>query len=152
MKAASIGFAALALAGLAVAAPNPARAQGLPQGSYLQTCRDAHMERGSLVAVCRRADGRSNPTGLPDPYRCNGGIANINGVLRCEAAGGPPPAPGYGPPPGPVYGGEFRERCERWHHEAEELRGRLDHEGNPYERGRLEGQLREVRERLERCR
>lgn len=147
MKVASIGFAVLVLAGLAAVAPNPARAQGLPQGSYLATCRDAHMERGSLVAVCRSVDGRWNPTGLPDPYRCNGTIANVNGTLRCEFAGGPPRYE-----EGPRYGGEFRERCERWHHEAERLRERLAYEGDPYDRGRIEGRLHELHERLERCR
>ena len=148
MKTALIGFAALALAGFVAMVPAPAQAQGVPQGSYLQTCTDVHLERDRLVAVCRRADGRVNRTVLPDPYRCNGGISNVNGVLRCEFAGGPPPGPGYGPP----GGGEFRARCERWRHEAGELRERLEHEGNPYERGRLEGRLHEVRERLERCR
>ena len=146
MKAALIGLAWLALAGFA--ATTPAQAQGVPQGSYLETCTDVHMEPGRLIAVCRRVDGRMNRTVLPDPYRCNGGITNINGVLRCEFAGGPPPGPG----PGPGYGDEFRERCERWRHEAHELHERLEHEGNPYERGRLEGRLHELRERLERCR
>jgi hypothetical protein len=149
MKSAAIGFAGLALAGMLALGSASAAAQGLPQGSYLQTCRDAHIERGSLVAVCRSVDGRWNPTGLPDPYRCNGRIDNINGVLRCEFAGGPPAGRGYGEP---RYGGEFRERCEHWHHEADELRYRLDREGNPYERGQLEGRLHELRERLERCR
>ena len=54
--------------------------------------------------------------------------------------------------PGPRHGGEFREGCDRLRYEARELRGRLDAEGNPYERGRLEGRLHELRERLERCR
>src|SRR5437588_4945165 len=150
MKAALIGFAGLALACLAGVAP--AQAQGVPPGSYLQTCRDVHMEPGRVVAVCRRADGGMNRTALVDPQRCRGGIDNINGNLQC--AGGPPPGPG------PGYGerreyrerGEVRARCEDLRREAQDLRRRLEREYNPFDRERLERRLHEVREQEERCR
>ena len=68
----------------------------------------------------------------------------------------PPPAPGYGAPGGPGpregYGSDFRERCAGVHHEAEELRHRLEREGDPADRARIEGRLRELHEQEERCR
>lgn len=147
MRAALIGLAGLALAGFVATAP--AQAQGLPPGSYLQTCSDAHMEPGRLVASCRRVDGRWNRTALAEPYRCGGGIDNINGVLRCAGGGGPPGREFGGER---ERGGEFRERCAEWRRDAERLRYRLETADNPYERGRLEGRLHELRDRMERCR
>jgi hypothetical protein len=148
MKAALIGFAAMAFAGFVAMVAAPAQAQGVPPGSYLQSCSDVRIYGDRLSAVCRRADGGFSRTGLRDPQRCVSDIANINGQLRCQYAGGPERGPGYREGPG----GDFRERCEHWRHEADELRERLEREGNPYERGRIEGRLHEVRERLERCR
>jgi hypothetical protein len=142
MKAALIGLGGLLLAGFA----GVAQAQGVPAGSYLQSCNDVHMERDRLVAVCRRVDGRFNRTVLDDPRRCRG-IDNINGELRC--AGGPPVAE----PRGEFHErGERRERCEELRREARELRERLEREFNPFERERTERRLREVREQEERCR
>ena len=141
MKAASIGLVGLALAGFVAIAP--AQAQGVPPGPYLQTCNDVRMERDRLVAVCRRLDGRPNRTVLDEPRRCGGVIENIDGVLRC----------GGGRPGGEFRErGERRERCEELRREAGDLRRRLEREFNPFERERVERQLREVREREERCR
>jgi hypothetical protein len=144
MKAALIGLGGLLLAGFAGVAQ--AQAQGVPPGSYLQSCNDVHMERDRLIAVCRRVDGRFNRTVLDDPRRCRG-IDNINGELRC--AGGPPVVE----PRGEFRErGERRERCEELRREAGELRRRLEHEFNPFEREQVERRLREVREQEERCR
>lgn len=148
MKAALIGFAAMALAGFVAMAPTPAQAQGVPPGSYLQTCSDVRIYGDRLSAVCRRPDGGFSRTGLRDPQRCVSDIANINGQLRCQYAGGPGPGPGYREGPG----GEFRERCEELRHEYERAREHLEHEGNPYDRERLEGRLHEIREQMDRCR
>ena len=62
--------------------------------------------------------------------------------------------PGYGERNygDPGYAAEWRERCFRWHREAERLRDRLDVTFDPYERARMESRLREIREREERCR
>ena len=47
MKSVLIGLAGLALASFVATAP--AQAQGVPPGSYLQSCNDVHMERDRLV-------------------------------------------------------------------------------------------------------
>src|SRR2546425_54987 len=87
----------LFLAGLCGA--EPAAAQGLPQGSYLQSCTRVNLRGDNLIAVCRRADGGEQRTSLADVYRCVGDIGNMNGTLTCNyGGGGAPPPPAYGPP------------------------------------------------------
>ncbi|MGE0154920.1 MAG: CVNH domain-containing protein [Reyranellaceae bacterium] len=58
--------------------------QGLPQGSYRQSCRNARIEgRDDLVAECRRTNGNWRSTKL-DIDRCRGrDIVNNNGHLEC---------------------------------------------------------------------
>ena len=115
MKIASGTLTALLLAGIACA--TAAQAQGVPRGSYLQSCGDVGMAGDTLFAVCRRADGRDRRAELPSVSRCVGDIGNNNGRLRCNygRAAQPyrqaPPQPGYGaqpygqaPPPG--YGAQ----------------------------------------------
>jgi hypothetical protein len=147
MKTGIVGLAGLLLAGMAWV--QPAAAQNVPPGSYLQSCFRAFVEGDRLVAVCRRADGREQRTSLPDVLRCVGDIGNNNGNLQCNYAGGPP-----GPPPGYYgerrYGEDRRERCFGLRREAEELRERMEREFNPMERMRIEGRLHEVREQEER--
>jgi len=160
MKITIGALAGVLLAGMAWV--QPATAQGVPGGSYLQSCGGARVEGDRLVATCRRADGGEQRTALPDVRRCVGDIGNNNGRLQCNYASGPGPGPGYGErregergygAPGygeRRYGEEARERCFRLHREGEELRGRLDREWNPMERQQVEGRLREVREQEER--
>ncbi len=88
------GALALLLAGI-VWSPT-AQAQGVPPGSYLQTCRDIGMRGGTLYAVCRTVDGRGLRTELRRVRRCVGDIGNNNGMLQCSYGQAPPP--GYGPP------------------------------------------------------
>jgi hypothetical protein len=80
-----------------------AQAQGVPPGSYLQTCRDVGMRGGTLYAVCRTVDGRGRQTELRRVRRCVGDIGNNNGMLQCSYGDAQPygqaPAPGYGAPP-----------------------------------------------------
>ena len=77
---------ALALLGCLAAAA--AHAQGVPQGSYLQSCRDARVDRDTLVAVCRTRDGGRVRAELAGVSRCVGDIGNMDGRLRCNFAGG----------------------------------------------------------------
>ena len=42
----------------------PVAAQGLPQGSYLQSCTRVSLQGDNLIAVCRRADGGEQRTSL----------------------------------------------------------------------------------------
>jgi len=145
-------LAGMFLAGIAWL--QPAAAQGLPQGSYLQSCMGAALRGDTLVATCRRADGREQRTSLADVRRCVGDIGNNNGNLQCNYGGGRAgPGPGYDDRRygerryGETgYGGETRERCVGLHRESEDLRIRLDREWNPMDRARTEGRLREVQE------
>lgn len=89
-----IGFGALTallLAGIAWSA----QAQGVPQGSYLQSCGNVGIQGDALVAVCRTVDGRERRTALDAVSRCVGDIGNNNGTLQCNYDGGMP-QPGYG--------------------------------------------------------
>ena len=156
MKRGTAALTGVLLAG--VAWMQPAAAQGLPQGSYLSSCMGAALHGDTLVATCRRADGREQRTSLADVRRCVGDIGNNNGNLQCNYGGGragPGPGyderrrgePGYGER---RYGEDTRERCYGLRREADELRVRMDREFNPMERARTEGRLREMREQEER--
>ena len=136
-------LAGVLLAGMAWS--QPAAAQGLPQGSYLRSCAGATLQGDTLVATCRRPDGREQRSSLADVRRCVGDIGNQNGNLQCSYGAGRAagPAQGYGEQ---GYGGDGRERCGGLHREAEDLRARMDREWNPLERSRTEGRLREVQE------
>jgi hypothetical protein len=60
-----------------------ARDRDVPPGSYLETCRNAHIEGDRLVADCLRRDGSVSRSVL-DLDRCEGGIANLDGRLTCN--------------------------------------------------------------------
>jgi hypothetical protein len=176
MKRGTAALTGVLLAG--VAWMQPAAAQGLPQGSYLSSCMGAALRGDTLVATCRRGDGREQRTSLADVRRCVGDIGNNNGNLQCNYGGGRAgPGPGYDErrrgEPGyderrrgesgyderrrgesgygeRRYGEDTRERCYGLRREADELRVRMDREFNPMERARTEGRLREMREQEER--
>ena len=175
MKTVSAALAAAIIAGLSWI--SVAQAQGVPPGSYRQSCGDARIEGGALVATCRTAHGTMQRTALPAVNRCSGDIGNINGVLNCNTAGGPMQGSVQGPARGAEpggrgprdrdeprgygqregygergYGREARERCFELRREAEQLRERLHRTYEPYERARVEGRLQEVRREEERCR
>jgi hypothetical protein len=69
------------LAGISVV--RPASAQGLPPGSYAQTCFNVQVIDGTLLANCRRINGSVRPTSLPHAYHCHGDISNQDGRLIC---------------------------------------------------------------------
>ncbi|XXX79584.1 CVNH domain-containing protein [Sorangium sp. So ce134] len=54
-----------------------------PEGSYLRTCRDVRVDRGSLHAMCKDRRGNYRRTRMVDYRRCRGDIENDNGHLRC---------------------------------------------------------------------
>jgi len=66
----------------------PASAQGLPNGSYMQTCRNVAVHGDRLLADCRRTDGSWARTALQKVDRCAGDIGNMNGQLACNHTGG----------------------------------------------------------------
>ena len=79
-----------------------------PRGSYRQSCNDEHLRGDTLIAVCRRAEGRMERTSLDRVNRCVGDIANINGQLRCEYGhGGGGGRHGAAPP-----AGSYQRSCD----------------------------------------
>lgn len=62
-----------------------------PTGSYTDSCKNIQMKGTTLHAVCKGLDGREMPTSLKDANRCAEGVANVNGILNCEASGVLPP-------------------------------------------------------------
>src|SRR6266478_828720 len=130
MKMVSGALAAVLLAGLGWSLP--AQAQGLPQGTYLQSCSGARMEGDTLVARCRTRDGSEQRSALSGVNRCVGDIGNSNGSLACNFGGGvqgrAAVGPGYREP---GYGSDRGgERCGGLRREAQDLRARMDREWN----------------------
>jgi hypothetical protein len=154
MKIVMGALAAVLLTGIGWSAT--AEAQGIPQGSYLQSCNGARIQGDTLVARCRSVDGREQRSALASVNRCVGDIGNNNGQLQCTYGGARAqgvPVPGYGERrAGEGVGSERGEHCRGLHREAQELRERIEREYNPVERARTEGRLREVRAQEERCR
>lgn len=64
-----------------------------PAGSYSQTCRDIRVEYNVLYAACRSRWGLFIPSSLVDYGSCAGGVTNMDGFLRCNKGGSPPPGP-----------------------------------------------------------
>ena len=102
-----ISYAAIAGAAMLLSsAAIPAQAQGVPGGSYLQSCTNVRMFGDRLVAECRRADGSWDRSAL-NVSRCIGGLANANGQLTCsygEPGYGSSHERPYGPPQDRYYG------------------------------------------------
>ena len=127
MKTALGAFAAVLLAG--TMCTQPAHAQSVPQGSYLDSCTHVGMDRDRLVADCRRADGGWHRTVL-DVNRCVGDIGNINGQLSCNRG------------PGGGYGASRQENWREGYGSSgrdewrDEQRARCWHILDPYERDR----------------
>jgi hypothetical protein len=165
-------LAAAIVAGLGFAAT----AQGLPPGSYQQSCRDFRMQSSTLTAVCRRTHGRGEQVTALNVAHCVGDIGNNNGQLVCNggqpAAPAPPPrqaqaapypAPGYSPPPAypapgyappPRYGEDhgYWERCQRLRHEEHAIRDRLAYTPYGGEREQLQYRLGRIQAEREQCR
>lgn len=56
---------------------------GVPGGSYTQTCQDIHISGNTLKASCKRSNGRFRTTSLDNFNQCSD-ISNNNGKLRCN--------------------------------------------------------------------
>lgn len=79
-------FACMAFA-VAMAA-GAASAQGVPDGSYLETCGNVRMRGDTLSATCTNRNGEGIRSSLRNAMDCSGGIENINGRLTCTGQGG----------------------------------------------------------------
>src|SRR5260370_23525050 len=60
---------------------------GAPYGSYAQSCQKISTRGSALKAKCQASNGRLPSTSLHNLHRCNGGIVNDNGNLRCGTDG-----------------------------------------------------------------
>jgi hypothetical protein len=87
--------------------------QGVPSGSYVQTCRDIRTVGNTLEAVCDTGDGGWNRTALRNVDRCTSGIENIYGNLQCTKAGYGYGYRQYNSPSVPE--GEYMETCSDVH-------------------------------------
>jgi hypothetical protein len=88
IKAVLVLFGAVVLAGLS----SSAHAQGVPPGTYTQTCNSAFMlDAFTLQANCRQFNGGFETSAL-DLRTCAGGsdISNNNGFLQCAGFSGVP--------------------------------------------------------------
>ncbi|HEV8435252.1 MAG TPA: CVNH domain-containing protein [Thermoanaerobaculia bacterium] len=56
----------------------------LPAGTYQQSCKDASVVDGTLLAVCKTASGDWRPTSLPNAMACKSDVANVDGKLECR--------------------------------------------------------------------
>src|SRR5260221_14432931 len=83
-------------------------AQGIPQGSYQQTCNNVAVNGNVLTANCQDSHSNWINAQLPDVQRCTGDITNDNGALRCATSGYGTPA-GYQTGNGP--NGSYMQSC-----------------------------------------
>ena len=102
MKSLITGGLALAIAACIVA---PAwSASGVPQGSYLQSCRNVYLDSSSgkpkVYADCPDRQGNWHHSGT-QYMKCSGDIANRDGELGCVGQGSGP-GPSGGLPDKPV--------------------------------------------------
>ena len=83
-------------------------AQGtIPQGPYLNTCKEVRMLEDTLTAFCSKGDGTWQTTQLWHADRCNGSVQNAGGDLVCGMApqvGSSTPPQSYGSAAGGTYG------------------------------------------------
>jgi len=61
---------------------------GIPPGTYIQTCRNISASGNRLNAECQNRNGRWRRTSLDDVDLCISPIANDNGNLVCPKSGG----------------------------------------------------------------
>ena len=82
----SLLMAAAALLLFAFASADLARAQRLPDGSYLNTCKNVRLgpDGRDLYADCLDTKGRYQKAATRNPYDCDGYLDNINGKLLCN--------------------------------------------------------------------
>jgi len=112
-------YALLALA-LTVLTQGTIMAQGIPQGSYQQTCNNVAVNGNVLTANCQDSRGNWINAQLPDVQRCGSNITNDNGVLHCASSGYGPG--GYQAGNGPS--GSYTQSCQDIHVGGDDLHAR----------------------------
>jgi CVNH domain len=107
------------IATVAVFWGTPGIAQGIPQGSYQQTCNSVSVNGDTLLATCQDANGTLHSASLPGFQRCTSEITNDNGTLRCVMGGYSTPAQSGGTP-----GGSYLQTCQDAHVKGDDLHAR----------------------------
>jgi CVNH domain len=123
MRGQNVSALAVMLLGLALGPVS--LAQGVPRGTYRQTCQDIRSNGYTLYARCQRVDGDWHNTSI-NYQNCRGPIINDNGNLRCEEGGGGYAAPGYA---SPGYGrwqdglppGDYKRTCQNLYVDGNKL-------------------------------
>jgi hypothetical protein len=62
--------------------------EGVPAGSYQQTCSDISARKGTLYAKCQDVKGKSHSAKLSHYDKCGSDIANRDGRLECSGGSG----------------------------------------------------------------
>ncbi len=106
--------------------PGTSKAQGIPPGSYHDTCKDVSLNGDTLNAQCRSNAGHWHATAIHQFARCVGDITNNDGNLRCEK-GGQPPA------------GSYRESCQDIRVRFDTLYARCKNRDGRWQDATLEG-------------
>jgi hypothetical protein len=119
-------------------------AQAQPGGSYMGSCRDVRMRGDTLLALCRRMDGRLQGSTLPDVRSCVGDIGNQNGTLVCNRAPGAAPPPAYAEPAPPPPPGPYRRGCRDLSEEYLRLRDRYYRSRDSRDRDRMVHRMRDI--------
>lgn len=114
-------FALLALTLVVLTQGTIGLAQGIPQGSYQQTCNNVAVNGNVLSANCQDGHGNWVNAQLPDVQRCSSDITNDNGALRCSASGYGTPA-AYRNGSGP--NGSYAQSCQDIHVGGDDLHAR----------------------------
>jgi hypothetical protein len=125
-------FAVPALALFVLTMGTSSMAQGIPQGSYQQTCNNVAVNGNILSANCQDSHGNWISAQLPDSQRCSSDIVNDNGVLRCSTAGFGTTAAYRAAGNGP--GGSYAQSCQDIHVGGDDLHARCQtRDGNWHE-------------------
>ena len=126
-------FALLAFA-LTVLTQGTIMAQGIPQGSYQQTCNNVAVNGNVLSANCQDSRGNWINAQLPDMQRCNGDITNDNGALRCASSSYGPG--GYQAGNGP--NGSYMQSCQDVHVGGDDLHARCQRRDGSWHETKLD--------------
>jgi CVNH domain-containing protein len=103
----------------------PGYQTGVPNGSYVQSCQDVHVDGDDLKARCQGSDGNWHNAKLDDYQKCRGDVVNENGKLRCVSGAYAPgyPAGVYRGPVG-VVGTPYTQTCKDIKSHGDELQAR----------------------------